>query len=240
MSDLARTPLEVLCQGHPREARELSYLVDIPELERGDPAIEHGWDVDRHCLSAVAWRLERVFRDRDDLGRSPGVRAKLRKIAERLSEDLAEVLWGLSGGERFDGLGCEAWAEEVGPGFAYGSARLNGRLAQISGTPEQVRAIYGFCGLRVSQVWPACLGLVPEAATARPEARPRPPEGLERMRVLPFLRAAAESADPDDLVRPVLVAPLAALWETGALSRSPGADAGPRRTTELERRLASA
>lgn len=122
MSDLARTPLEVLCQGHPREARELSYLVDIPELERGDPAIEHGWDVDRHCLSAAAWRLERVFRDRDDLGRSPGVRAKLRKIAERLSEDLAEVLWGLSGGERFDGLGCEAWAEEVGSDFACESA----------------------------------------------------------------------------------------------------------------------
>lgn len=97
MSDLARTPLEVLCQGHLREARELSYLVDIPELERGDPAIEHGWDVDRRCLSAAAWRLERVFRDRDDPGRGPGVRAKLRKIAERLSEDLAEVLWGLSG-----------------------------------------------------------------------------------------------------------------------------------------------
>lgn len=238
--DFARLPLEVFCQGHPREARELSYLVDLPELEEGDPAIEHGWDVDRRCLSAAAWRLERVFRDRDDPGRSPGVRAKLRKIAERLSEDLSEVLWGFSGSKRFDGIGCDGWAARIGSDFVYGSARLNCELARIDGTPEQVRAIYGFCGLRVSQIRSVCLDFVPGAAEEASKGLPRAPERLAQMQVLPLIRMVGESPDLDDLVRPVLVAPLAMLWEAGVLSGLSRDVKESRRVTELERRLSAA
>lgn len=243
--ELALTPATAVRPDDPAIGRELEGLARIEATDRLNPAVRCGWDVDRSCLASAAWAIDCAFRLRDRAQPGSDVRRGFARSAARATETLSELVepvvtsrlaWfaapGADGGEPWDGVSANQL-------FLRAGEKDDDAVAA---TPRQVSSAYGLCLLTVGQLYDAVGQLAAERGAARTIGR-RPPAGWEGRRVLSCLydaRAEVGERERAELLRPVLVSPLAELWASGALRGLARERAERERSaSELERRLAA-
>ena len=256
LTELSLLPVSGACAARPESAGRLERMTENAVMDRINPAVKGEWGLERTCYASVAWYTETAFRALDAT-ENPDSRWILARVTEKAVKSLADAL-----DRMVTELTCHdivnpylrdhlpdcvtnhaEWVERHGFDTALKALRWQER-----GLGEKC-LLAGFLCLPIESLGDAAEQLIASSPKAEPSAPDRLGSLMEKLLergprerwVMTYLRAALDGdrrARLADVLRPVLVAPFAAIWESGALlgvaepTMTPGS-----RCPELERRL---
>ena len=258
LAELSLLPVSGVCAAPPGSAGRLERMTENAVMDRINPAVTGEWGLERTCYASVAWYTETAFRALEATG-NPDSRRILARVTEKATKSLADAFGHLATELTCHDIvdpylrdhlpGCVTshaeWVERHGSDMALKALRWRERGLGEKCLPA------GFLCLPIESLGDAAGQLIASSPKAGPSAPDRLASLMGRLLergpqerwVMTYLCAALDGdrrARLADVLRPILVAPFAAIWESGALlgAAEPAMTSGSR-CPELERRLRS-
>lgn len=255
----AGLPMSFHLQKHASKLDELKGLNTLKPLRDQDPALQYEWSLDRSCYAAIAWQTEQLLAMRDAKSEGPE-RDALSEAAKRATLCLVSGMMPL---QQLLELVRRRTAEAeqrrknlpAPPSITlkldpYDFRRLNEAALKLKGSPRDVTAFYRTATMPTQRFYEACrdamrLGCHADQAfdRFRPSELCRTASAecfwFHNRNISEYLdeaRRCLQGRRLEDILRPVLIQPFAAIWESGALLQNQAPELTVQ-TTELERRL---
>lgn len=258
LTELALLPISGVCAARPGSADRLERMTENAVMDRINPAVTGEWGLERTCYASVAWYTETAFRALEATG-NPDSRRILARVTEKATKSLADAFGHLATElTRHDIVdpylhdhlpdcvtSLVEWVGCHGSDMALKALRWRER-----GLGEKC-LLAGFLCLPIESLGNAAGQLIASSPKAGPSAPDRLASLMGRLLergprerwVMTYLCAALDGdrrARLADVLRPILVAPFAAIWESGALLEvAEPTMARSSRCPELDRRLRS-